>query len=88
MQTIVNKVMCIIAFGLLFSLGCSKKSIETCGSVNFNPVNSKLSFSVCGGPVFYATHSQIVPSAALRDVGTFAGQNGYSIRAQVAFNLR
>lgn len=57
-------------------------------SLNFNPVTSRLSFSLCGGPVFYATHSSVVPSAALRDVGSFAGQNGYSVRAQVAFNLR
>ena len=39
MKIILNKVIYPIAFGLLFSLGCSKKAIETCGLVNFSPVN-------------------------------------------------
>lgn len=56
-------------------------------SINVNPYRSRFSFSVCGGPVFYATHSTVVPSAAIRDVGTLASQNGYTIRAMVAFNL-
>ncbi|MCR8558885.1 hypothetical protein KXD93_14610 [Mucilaginibacter sp. BJC16-A38] len=56
-------------------------------SINFAPANSKFAFSVCGGPVFYATHSTVIPSEAIRDVGTVASQNGYTIRAMVSFNL-
>ena len=56
-------------------------------SINLAPANSKFSFSVCGGPVFYATHSNVIPSEAIRDVGTLASQTGYTIRAMVSFNL-
>ena len=56
-------------------------------SINIAPTNSRFSFSVCGGPVFYATHSNVIPSEAIRDVGTVSTQNGYTIRAMVAFNL-
>ncbi|WP_211166307.1 hypothetical protein [Mucilaginibacter robiniae] len=56
-------------------------------SLNLVPAYSRFSFSVCGGPVFYATHSQVVPSDAIRDVGTPAAQNGFTLRAAVNFNL-
>lgn len=57
-------------------------------SLNFIPASSRFSFSVAGGPVFYATHSSVIPSEAIRDVGTLGTQNGYTVRAMVAFNLR
>ncbi|MFA6087703.1 hypothetical protein [Mucilaginibacter sp.] len=57
-------------------------------SINMTPNNSRFSFSVCGGPVFYATRSTVISSTAIRDVGTLASQNGYTIRAMVSFNLR
>lgn len=57
-------------------------------SVNIAPERSRLSFSLCGGPVFYATHSSVIPSAAIRDVGNLASQNGYTIKAMIAFNLQ
>lgn len=53
-------------------------------SLNMTPDNSRFSFSVCGGPVFYATHSPVIPSEAVRD---FTGQNGFTLRALVSFNL-
>jgi hypothetical protein len=56
-------------------------------SVNMTPVNSRFSFSICAGPVFYATRSSVIPSEAIRDVGTIASQNGYTVRAAVSFNL-
>jgi len=54
-------------------------------SLNISPSNSKLSFSLSGGPVFYATRSNIIPSDAIRELG--ATTNGYSFRALVNFNL-
>lgn len=56
-------------------------------SVNVAPYHSRFSFSVCGGPVFYATHSTVLSSGAIRDVGLLDSQNGYTIRAMIAFNL-
>ncbi|WP_214073146.1 hypothetical protein [Mucilaginibacter sp. dw_454] len=56
-------------------------------SLNYAPMYSKFSFSLTGGPVFYATHSTALGSEAIRDIGTNGTQNGYSIRAMVAFNL-
>lgn len=53
-------------------------------SLNITPDNSRFSFSICGGPVFYATHSPVIPSEAIRD---FTGQNGFTVRALVSFNL-
>jgi hypothetical protein len=53
-------------------------------SINMVPANSKFAFSLCGGPVFYATRSQVIPSEAIRDITT---RNGYTIRAMVSFNL-
>lgn len=53
-------------------------------SLNMAPVNSKFAFSLCGGPVFYATSSNVMPSIALRDLTT---QNGYTVKAMVTFNF-
>ena len=55
-------------------------------SLNLMPQDSRFSFSVCGGPIFYATRSNIIPSEAVRDLGA-SSKNGYTVRAQVAFNL-
>ncbi|MBS7564067.1 hypothetical protein KHS38_06580 [Mucilaginibacter sp. Bleaf8] len=56
-------------------------------SLNMVPANSRFAFSVCGGPVFYATRSRVAPSEAIRDIGTIASQNGFTLRAMVTFNL-
>lgn len=56
-------------------------------SINLEPNHSKLSFSISGGPVFYATRSQVIPSEAIREIGSVASGNGYTIRALVNFNL-
>ncbi|WP_343524009.1 hypothetical protein [Pedobacter sp.] len=56
-------------------------------SVNLEPNHSKLSFSISGGPVFYATRSQVTSPAAIREIGNLASGNGYTIRALVNFNL-
>lgn len=55
-------------------------------SINYVPTGSRFGFSICGGPIFYATHSNVIPSEAIRDLSTIS-QNGYTIRAQVSFNL-
>ncbi|MFA6275335.1 MAG: hypothetical protein WC622_01200 [Pedobacter sp.] len=57
-------------------------------SINLSPTHSKLSFSVAGGPVFYATRSQIIPSEAIREITSLSSGNGYTIRALVNFNFR
>ena len=54
-------------------------------SLNYAPSNSKLAFSLAGGPVFYATRSDVVASNAIRDLDI---QNGYTVRAMVSFNLQ
>lgn len=56
-------------------------------SINLEPNHSKLSFSISGGPVFYATRSQVIPSEAIREIGSVASGNGYTIKALVNFNL-
>lgn len=56
-------------------------------SVSMAPANSRFSFSISGGPVFYATHSQAMASEAIRDIGTIGTQNGYTVRAMVTFSL-
>lgn len=56
-------------------------------SINLEPNHSKLLFSISGGPVFYATRSQVIPSEAIREIGSTASGNGYTIRALVNFNL-
>ncbi|PWS28608.1 hypothetical protein DHW03_01795 [Pedobacter yonginense] len=56
-------------------------------SINLSPNQSKLSFTLAGGPVFYATRSSVIPSEAIREIGNVASGNGYTIRALVNFNL-
>lgn len=56
-------------------------------ALNFVPAHSKLSFSVSGGPVFYATRSNVIPSEAIREIGTSTSGNGYTLRALINFNL-
>ncbi|OAQ40349.1 hypothetical protein A5893_05190 [Pedobacter psychrophilus] len=53
-------------------------------SLNYAPSNAKVGFSVCGGPVFYATKSSVLPSNAIRDLST---QNGYTVRAMLTYNF-
>ncbi|TCC88579.1 hypothetical protein EZ428_18230 [Pedobacter frigiditerrae] len=56
-------------------------------SVNFLPTKSKLSFSLAGGPVFYATRSNVAASAAFRELTPFGTENGYTLRALINFSL-
>ncbi|WP_293788932.1 hypothetical protein [uncultured Pedobacter sp.] len=56
-------------------------------SINLEPKDGKLSFTLSGGPVFYATRSQVSSPAAIREIGNIASGNGYNIRALVNFNL-
>ncbi len=53
-------------------------------SFNLSPKNSRFSFSVCGGPVIYATRSQAGPSDAIRDLPL---QNGFMVQARVVYDL-
>lgn len=53
-------------------------------SLNMTSKNSKLFFSLSGGPVFYATQNQVSNTSAIRDLPT---QPGMTIRARVVFNL-
>lgn len=53
-------------------------------SLNYAPTNAKFGFSLCGGPVFYATKSTALPSNALRDLST---ENGYTMRAMLTYNF-
>jgi hypothetical protein len=56
-------------------------------SLNLSPAHSNLSFSLAGGPVFFATRSQVIPSEAIRDISSVASANGYTIRALINFNF-
>jgi hypothetical protein len=53
-------------------------------SFNMTTNNSRMSFSVSGGPVIYATHSQISNPEALRELPS---QPGLTLRARIIFNL-
>lgn len=53
-------------------------------SLNMTTNNSRISFSVSGGPVFYATRSQMTNPEAMRELPY---QSGLSLRAKVTFNL-
>lgn len=57
-------------------------------SINLMPYNSKLSFTLAGGPVFYATRSSVLPSEAVREIGNLATTNGYTLRALINFSLK
>jgi hypothetical protein len=53
-------------------------------SLNLSPKKSRLSFSISGGPVFYATQNQITNTEAIRELPSEAG---LMVRARVVFNL-
>jgi len=53
-------------------------------SLNLTPQKSKLSFSLAGGPVFYATRNQVYNPDAMRELPS---QAGLMIRARVIFKL-
>jgi len=53
-------------------------------SLNMTSKNSKIFFSVSGGPVFYATRNQVTNTDAIRDL---PAQPGLTLRARVVFNL-
>ena len=53
-------------------------------SLNLTPQKSKLSFSLAGGPVFYATRNQVYNPDAIRELPSKAG---LMIRARVIFKL-
>jgi len=53
-------------------------------SLNMTSKNSKVFFSVSGGPVFYATRNELTNTGAIRDLPS---QPGMTIRARVVFNL-
>jgi len=53
-------------------------------SLNLIPKNSKFSFSVSGGPVFYATQNQMTNPDAIRELPK---GSGLMVKARVVFNL-
>ena len=53
-------------------------------SLNMTTNNSRISFSVSGGPVIYATRSPISNPNSMRE---FPSQSGLSLRARIIFNL-
>lgn len=53
-------------------------------SVNMAPKKSRFTFSLSGGPVFYATQNEASNPAAMRELPS---QAGLTIRARVIFNL-
>lgn len=53
-------------------------------SFNLAPKKSRLSFSLSGGPVFYATRNQQSNPDAIRELPS---QSGLMVRARVIFNL-
>jgi hypothetical protein len=53
-------------------------------SLNLVPKKSRFSFSVSGGPVFYATQNQMTNPDAIRELPK---ESGLMIKARVVFNL-
>lgn len=53
-------------------------------SLNMTTNNSRISFSISGGPVIYATRNQISNPEALRELPS---QSGLTLRTKVIFNL-
>lgn len=54
-------------------------------SLNFAPAGSRLSFSLCGGPIIYASHSTIIPNdSAVRDLPL---TNGFTVKFNVGFRF-
>lgn len=55
-------------------------------SLNFVPVGSRFSFSLCGGPIIQATHSMIIPNdSAVRDLPIL--NNGFTLKFNVGFRF-
>ncbi|MGN6394217.1 MAG: hypothetical protein ACTHMI_01545 [Mucilaginibacter sp.] len=55
-------------------------------SLNYAPVSSRFSFTLCGGPIIYATHSTITPGNQfpVRELPT---NNGFTMKFNVGFRL-
>ena len=53
-------------------------------SINFTPNASRLILSICGGPVVYATRSDVVPSEANRDLYL---ENGFTVKFNIIYSL-
>lgn len=53
-------------------------------SLNMTTNDSRISFAFSGGPVFYASHSQITNPLPIRELPP---QSGLALRAKVIFNL-
>ncbi len=53
-------------------------------SLNMTTNNSRISFSLSGGPVFYASRNQVTNPDAIRELPS---QSGLTLRAKVTFNL-
>src|ERR1035437_3427183 len=53
-------------------------------SLNMTSTNSRISFSISGGPVVYATHSPLINTEAMREL---PNQPGLTIRARVVLYL-
>lgn len=54
-------------------------------SLNFVPVASRFSFTICGGPIIYATRSVVAPNEfALREL---PASNGFTMKFNVGFKF-
>jgi len=54
-------------------------------SLNYVPVASRFSFTLCGGPIIYATRSVVAPNEfAVRDLPT---SNGFTMKFNVGFRF-
>lgn len=54
-------------------------------SLNFAPVASRFSFTLCGGPIIYATRSTVAPGGfAVREL---PASNGFTMKFNVGFRL-
>jgi len=55
-------------------------------SLNYAPVSSRFAFTLCGGPIIYATHSTITPGNQfpIRELPT---NNGFTMKFNVGFRL-
>jgi hypothetical protein len=54
-------------------------------SLNFVPRGSRLSFSLCAGPILYVTHSTIIPDdSAVRELPL---NNGFTVKFNVGFDF-
>ena len=56
-------------------------------SLNYLPNNSKLAFSLSGGPIIYATKNAQLNNSAPRNLNQNAS-SGYTLKFQMAFNLK